>query len=149
MADETKEMTIFEASKKLERGEIDELDFYHLFDVRMNKKVDWSKVSWEGDGEEKEEKEENHNYGQDKKKACKRNNTPNFFRVKIRLSDGRVFEVTKVPIQNRDFMHEEETELFNRYYSKLSNKYFHIQNPGHRAFKTTNIDELFIEVTDK
>lgn len=71
-----------------------------------------------------------------------------FFLVKIRISNGRTFLVEKVPIQNQDAIDEEETELFNRYYKKLNKRHFHIQKPRHRVFRTSIIDELYIDVSE-
>ncbi len=75
-------------------------------------------------------------------------NQPNFFLVKIRISNGRTYLVAKVPIQNQDSMDEEETELFNHYYKKLNKRHFHIQKPSHRVFRTSIIDELYIDVSE-
>ncbi len=72
----------------------------------------------------------------------------NFFLVKIRISNGRTYLVAKVPIQNQNLMDEEETELFYHYYKKLNKRHFHIQKPRHRVFRTSIIDELYIEVSD-
>lgn len=75
-------------------------------------------------------------------------NEPKFFLVKIRISNGRTYQVAKVQIQNPESMNEEETELFNHYYKKLKKRHFHIQKPRHMVFRTSIIDILYIAVSD-
>ena len=67
------------------------------------------------------------------------------FLVKIRLHNGRTYEVTKIPVAEDKDPEEQAADIFYHYYKKLNKRHFHIQKPIHRVFRTSIIDELFVE----
>ncbi len=127
-----------ELKTKYENGEIDFYDYFDEVNDCFKGITSWSCALFD---------EENGDFSiHETKKELK--NEPKFFLVKIRISNGRTYQVAKVQIQNPESMNEEETELFNHYYKKLKKRHFHIQKPRHMVFRTSIIDILYIAVSD-
>lgn len=121
-----------------------DLDFYDRCDLN----IDWTKVTFECDEEEELPESPKRRHTSNKAERYKVCNNPKFFLVKIRISNGRTYQVAKVQIENIESLDKEETELINHYYKKLNKRHFHIQKPRHRVFRTSIIDELYIDLSD-
>ena len=67
------------------------------------------------------------------------------FLVKIRLHNGRTYEVIKIPVAEDKDPEDQAADIFYHYYKKLNKRHFHIQKPMHRVIRTSIIDELFVE----
>ena len=67
------------------------------------------------------------------------------FLVKIRLHNGRTYEVTKIPVAEDKDPEEQASDIFYHYYKILNKRHFHIQKPVHRAIRCSVVEELFVE----
>lgn len=128
-----------ELKAKLDNGEIDIYDYNDEVHDYFGDITSWTCSHYD-------DNETDNSTTHEKNKEL--DNVPKFFLVKIRISNGRTYQVAKVQIQNLESMEEEETELFNHYYKKLNKRHLHIQKPRHRVFRTAIIDELYIDVSE-
>ena len=67
------------------------------------------------------------------------------FLVKIRLHNGRTYEVTKIPVAEDKDPEEQAADIFYHYYKKLNKRHFHILKAVHRAIRCSVVVELFVE----
>lgn len=126
-----------ELKAKYENGEIDFYDYHDAVHNPMEGITSWSCALFDD-----EDNSDSSNHGTKKEL----NGEPKFFLVKIRISNGRIYTVAKVPIKNQSLRDEEEAELYNYYCKKLHKRHLHIQKPyKYRCIRTSIIDELYID----
>lgn len=65
--------------------------------------------------------------------------------VKIRLHNGRIYELARIPIRTDIDIEDHEVEVFYYFYKKLNKQYVHVRSPVHRAIRSSIIEELFVE----
>ncbi len=64
--------------------------------------------------------------------------------VRIRLRNGRTYDVAEVKIKDNFNVETEANELFDHYYHKLGKRFIHVKNPTHHAIRCSSVDDLFI-----